>query len=160
MTTTQSPDEALRERLQSLLQSAMPEDVMKVARRKIDDVFDEISDRFWRWIKDEMASELASYAADMAKEIVEEIIAGDEDKLRRLLRCKEGEYTGRDGDHFVSDNDGKLYEVHALRMRRRIVDAYPDLLKNERILDLEDQVRGLVKQVTDLRAELERERSR
>lgn len=160
MTTPQSPDEALRDRLQSLLKSAMPEEVMNVARRQIDDVFDEISDRFWRWVKDNMADELAGYARDMAKEIIEAIIAGDEDGLRRLLRCKEGGYTGRDGDHFVSDNDGKLYEVHALQMRRRIVDAYPDLLKNERILDLEDQVRGLVKQVTDLRAELERERSR
>jgi hypothetical protein len=48
-----------------------------------------------------------------------------------------------------------LFETGAIELRKGIVNAHPELLKNERILDLEDQVASLVKQVNEKEQRLE-----
>lgn len=82
--------------------------------------------------------------------------AGDEDTMRTRLSCIEGNWTGRDREHPVIH--GRLFEQGAIALRKQIVDAFPDLLKNERILDLEDQIKSLTSQVNKLNADMERER--
>jgi len=47
----------------------------------------------------------------------------------------------------------KLHEWAFIDLRRQIVDAHRDLLVNERIRDLEDQVKSLVAQVNKVIAE-------
>lgn len=59
----------------------------------------------------------------------------------------------REDDEWHSVIHGQLFEQGAVRLRKEIVDAHRDLLVNERILDLEDQVRSLVVQVNKANAE-------
>jgi hypothetical protein len=63
----------------------------------------------------------------------------------RYLGC-DG-YTGRDRDHSVIH--GTLFETGAIALRRKMAEAHTDLIQNERILDLEDQVRSLVNQINE-----------
>jgi len=48
---------------------------------------------------------------------------------------------------------GKLFETGAIELRKQIVDAHAELLKAERILDLEDQLKSLVGQLKKMEAE-------
>jgi hypothetical protein len=103
----------------------------------------------------------------MAKRTVEMLLAGNEDQMRRYLHCERGHWNGRsDGDsgwgrkreiyEWHSVIHGQLFEQGGVAVRKAIVEAHAELLKNERILDLEDQVRSLVEQVN--RANTEREK--
>ena len=94
------------------------------------------------------------------------LLAGNEKMMRQYLSCSEGCWNGRsDGEgswgrkremhewHPVIH--GKMSEAAAVELRRDIVNAHRDLLVNERILDLEDQVKALVAQLNKLNAEKE-----
>ena len=97
----------------------------------------------------------------MAQGAVEELLAGNVEMMRFYLNCeKRGEaysgWTGRsDGytgptsglEHSVIH--GKLHEYGCLALRKKIVEAFPDLLKDERARDLEDQVQSLIKQLNE-----------
>jgi hypothetical protein len=50
---------------------------------------------------------------------------------------------------------GALHDHGCIDLRKRIVDAHRELIANERILDLEDQVKSLVAQVNKANAERE-----
>jgi hypothetical protein len=102
----------------------------------------------------------------MAQRTVEEMLAGNEEQMRRYLKCESGRWNGRsDGDQgwgrqreaheWHSVIHGRLFEQGAVALRKQIVDAHRDLLVNERILDLEDQVRSLVAQVNKANAATE-----
>lgn len=120
----------------------------------------------WR-LREDMPSHLASVARDAAGRAIEAVLAGDEQELRRWLSCDSGAYTGRAGEGYYARSQedahpiihGKLFEQGALALRKRIVDGHADLLKTERILDLEDQLASVVLQFNKLKAEREREQT-
>lgn len=121
----------------------------------------------WR-LREDMPSHLASVAREAAEKALEAVLRGDEQELRRWLSCDSGAYTGRAGEGYYARSQadahpiihGKLFEQGAVLLRKQIVDAHADLLKTERILDLEDQLRSVTLQYTKLYEERERERSR
>jgi hypothetical protein len=123
------------------------EDSLKGLKSKVSDALIEAQANLEYWIQSDMANNLAAFVHQMAKEAIEAMLNGDEDTMRRHLHCQRGYYTGRDREHPVIH--GKLFETGAIELRKGIVNAHPELLKNERILDLEDQVASLVKQVND-----------
>jgi len=119
----------------------------------------------WR-LREDMPGHLSAVARDAASKAIEAVLNGDEQELRRWLSCDSGAYTGRAGEGYYARSQaeahpiihGKLFEQGAVLLRKRIVDAHAELLKNERILDLEDQLRSVTLQYKKLYDERERER--
>lgn len=146
----------LRSKLEDAISQGFREETLAKVKKQIKTVFDEAESDFEYWIKADIPYNLAHFVERMAEEAIDAILRGDEDTMRARLSCVEGNWTGRDRKHPVIH--GRLFEQGAIALRKQIVDAFPDLLKNERILDLEDQVKSLTGQVTKLNADMERER--
>jgi hypothetical protein len=154
----------IAERLTEVLSKGVSDDAVKALKKKVDDILYTIEDDIMYRLKDELAPNLSAFVEEMAKRTVEMLLAGNEDQMRRYLGCERGGWNGRsDGDtwnprpieqwHPVIH--GKLFEQGALAVRKGIVEAHADLLKTERIRDLEDQVKALVVQVNKLNTEKE-----
>ncbi len=148
-----SRDQEFRDRLRELMDSALPESVQAALKKKAQNVADEFVDSVSYWITDSMSYHLAQYVVDMANRAIEYMLAGNEEMFRRYLKCERGGWTGRDREHPVIH--GRLSEPDSFATRKALCETFPDLLKNERILDLEDQVASLVKQVNTAEAERE-----
>lgn len=118
---------------------------------------------------DRMSETVEGFVRGMAGRVVEEILEGRDDQMRRYLGL-DG-YTGRHENQpaFGRKRDvseahpvihGELFETGAIALRRKMAEAHPDLIRNERIADLEDQVQSLVAQVAAKERENERLRDR
>lgn len=120
----------------------------------------------WR-LREDMPGHLAAVARDAAAKAIEAVLNGDEQELRRWLSCDSGAYTGRAGEGYYARSQieahpiihGKLFEQGAVLLRKRIVDAHAELLKTERILDLEDQLASVTLQYNKMKDERDRERA-
>lgn len=143
----------LRTQLEAALDAALTEDSLKPTQQALKKFFDEFHAEFEDRVRSYMSYSLAAYVEDMAKAAIEAILYGDEDGMRRALSCQQGHWTGRDRNHSVIH--GRLFETGAIKLRKQLVEAHVELIKNERILDLEDQVRSLVQQIN--KAEADRE---
>lgn len=160
----------MRDQLEKVLSEGISDDAMKAVKKATDQILYDIEGDLEYRLKDELAPMLAGWAAAMAGNAVEQILKGNEDQMRRYLSCeKRGEdgsyigWTGRsDADYWGRKREahewhqvihGKLFEQGAVELRKQIVEAHRDLLVNERILDLEDQVKSLVEQVNIANAE-------
>lgn len=165
-------DRELRDKLEEVLKLGISEDAKKAINKSVDDVIYRITTDLEYEVHDQLAHHLACWVADMAQRTVEQMLEGNEDQMRRYLGCEkrseDGSYigwTGRsDADYWGArrqDHEwhsvihGKLFEQGAVALRKKIVDAHRDVLVNERILDLEDQVKSLVAQVNKAVAEKE-----
>ena len=93
-----------------------------------------------------------------------------DDQMRRYLSCdkrgEDGKYIGWIGrsDGYGNPSHsvihGRLFEQGALELRKKVAQANEALLRDERIRDLEDQVKSLVEQLNKANAENERLRDR
>ena len=159
--------------LRKSLEAGLSDEAVKALSKKVDDITCFIEDDIMYRLKDEMAPNLVSFVEDMARKTVECLLEGNADQMRRYLSCEkrdnDGQYIGWTGRfnpgawgarQHVSDQHpiihGELFEQGCIRLRRDIVNAHADLLKTERILDLEDQVRSLVEQVNKANSEKEK----
>jgi len=153
----------LSAKLRAVLTSGVSDDTVKAMGKKIEEITCMVEDDLMYRMKDDLAPNLVTWVQEMARRTVEALLEGgphSEDQMRRYLSCdkrdEDGKYhgwTGRfDPEGFGSRNQidqhriihGELHESGCIRLRRDIVNAHADLLKNERILDLEDQVKSLV----------------
>ncbi len=159
-------DDEIKSKLRAALDAGISEDTMKAIHKKAEDVWCMIEDDIMYRLKDDLAPNLVSFVCDMAKRTVEAILAGNEDQMRRYLGCERGHWNGRsDGDQGYGrkreDHEwhpiihGKLFEQGAVELRKQMANAHADLIKNERILDLEDQVKSLTAQYNKAKAERE-----
>lgn len=171
---TDKIDSDLRDKLRESIQAVLTdEDIQKSVEKGIRNMASEFEGQFEWALKDELAGNISGWAVEMAGRAVEQILNGNEDQLRRYLSCEkraeDGEYIGWTGrsdskywgarravHEWHSVIHGQLFERGAVELRKKIVDAHRGVLVNERILDLEDQVRSLVAQVNKLEAEKER----
>ncbi len=107
---------------------------------------------------------LSETAADRATRFLERVLAGDEDAITSLLGDNYGSrYHAigyEKGTPWAQVIHGKIFETTAITLRRQIVEANAELLRNARIKDLESVVDGLQRQIGTLTAELERQRDR
>lgn len=168
---TDKIDKEMRDELANILNGGVTDDALKAYNKKLDHLFSEFEEDLMYRLKDGLAHNLACHVADMAENAVEQLLAGNEDQMRRYLSCDKrkdtGEYIGWNGrqDGFtMGDRDiarqhpvihGSLFEQGCIALRKQIVDAHRDVLVNERILDLEEQVKSLVAQVNKVTAEKE-----
>jgi hypothetical protein len=152
----------LTEAIEAAFAAGLTEQAIEASRKAIRDLADSIEgDLEWR-IKDNLAVQLVDHVICCAERSVEAMLAGNEGEMRRWLSCDkrgpDGEYYGwtgrtdgytggRKDDDFHPVIHGRLFEKGALELRKKVAQANEKLLKDERILDLEDQVKSLVLQL-------------
>lgn len=135
----------IRWKLSDAIEAGMTDAVMDRVKNKFRDAMDDLESDLDYGLKERLSTNLADFICTSAENAVKALLEGNEERMRAYLSAQDGRYTGRDRDHPVIH--GELFETGALELRKKIVEAHADLLKNERILDLEDQVRSLVEQV-------------
>ena len=156
-------NDELKERLKAVLEEGITEETMKSMSKKVQDIMCQVEDDIMYRLKDNLAPGLAAYVKDMAQKSVEMLLEGNENMMREYLSCKSGSWTGRSTDDVWGCKrelhekhpiiHGDFFEQGCIKLRRDIVNAHRDLLVNERILDLEDQVKSLVAQVNKAKDE-------
>lgn len=127
--------------------------------KKLNDAMDELSSSFIDHMKDNLHDYLAGHVQDMAERAIEAVLRGNDQELRRWLNVDNGAYTGR--EHYATSwggpvIHGRLFETGAVELRKQIVEAHADLLKDERIKDMEAQIAALVTDITKKDGEIER----
>ncbi len=151
-------NEELTKKLTETLEAGVSEDTIKHATKLADEIAERIKDDVLYGLKDSLAANLAHYVEEMAAKTVESLLEGNEGMMCRYLKCEQGGWNGRsDGYHWGNRKPsgwhpvihGKLFEQGCVALRKQIVEAHRDLLVNQRILDLEDQVKSLVVQVNE-----------
>ncbi len=156
----------ITDKLRAALDAGISDDAMKAVKKATDSILDIIDGDLNYRLKDELAPNLVAFVCDMAKRTVEAILAGNEAQMRRYLGCEGGHWNGRsDGDSGWGRKrevhewhpiiHGQMFEQGAVALRAQIVAAHADLIRNERILDLEDQVKSLTAQHNKAKAERE-----
>ena len=138
---------AFGDAMEEVLASLPDSERFQKARTKFQD---SLWDDFQYSVLDRMGEMVEHHIKEMAARVVTAILEGDENQMKRYLGS-DG-YTGRDRDHPVIH--GTLFEPGPIALRNRIAQAHADLIQNERILDLEDQVRSLVRQINKKDAEI------
>ena len=141
---TLNENKILIERMRESIQSVFTDVVIDEAKKKVGDAAAILESSIEYFIKESLADCLANYVAEMAGKSINAILEGNEEELRNYLSCADHQWTGRDHNHQVIHR--QLFESGALALRKQIVDAYPELLKSERILDLESQLAAVVKE--------------
>jgi len=154
-------NEDLKTQLLKTLEAGLTEDGLKRMKKHVQSFLDEIESDIEYRMKDDLAPMLAGYVSDMVTRTIDAILKGNESEIRRYLHCEERGFHGRSTDAYA-DRDiarqhpiihAKLRENSCVALRHMIVDAHRDLITNERIIDLEDQVKSLVAQVNKAEAE-------
>jgi hypothetical protein len=155
MNTDSEQLDTLRQRIEKTIAESMPEDKLKGILKNMVGIFaDILGDLEWR-MQTDAAYNLAYFVQREAEHAIEAMLAGNVEQFEKHLTLTG--YTGRDRQHSVIR--GKLFETGAIELRRKIVDAFPERLKSERILDLEDQIKSLIAEIQRLEtsnAELKR----
>jgi len=157
--------EPLRAQLETALGDGLTDECMGQIKKQVNDLIYEIeSDIDWR-VKSELAPNLSAFVVDMAEKAVRAILDGNQAEMERYLGCERGHWTGRsDSPEYGAKRKphewhtvihGRLFDCGAMAVRRALVEAHRDLIADQRILDLEDQVRSLVAQVNKCEAEKE-----
>lgn len=159
-------DEDLRTAFEQEISKGLTEKAIEGLQKDLRKVADSFEDDFMWNLKDNLAYNLTAYVADMAERAVEQMLAGNDDQMRRYLSCDkrgpDGQYigwTGRSdgyGNPSHSVIHGRLFEQGALELRKKVALANEALIRDERIRDLEDQVKSLVEQVNKANAEKDR----
>jgi len=163
-------DQELRDALEKSIAEGVSEQAMTSFTKQIKDLSAEFEDSLMWSLKDNLAYNLASWVADMAERAVEQMLSGNDDQMRRYLSCDkrgpDGQYIGWTGrsDGYGADRrsedqhpviHGRLFEQGALALRKKVAEANENLIRDERIRDLEDQVKSLVAQVNKANSERE-----
>lgn len=130
-------------------------------KKQLADLVSEIVDDEFDRLENYANEYISQIAANRAECFLKKVLEGDEDAAMELLGDARGGQRRRD---FGVDDakpwaeliHGRLFETGEIELRRKIVEAHPDLLRNERIADLESVVEGLSDQVRKLEADLRR----
>lgn len=128
----------------------------KELKKTIEGIIDEEFNR----LEDYAHDHISQVAADRAERFLERVLKGDEDAAEALLGDKNGwgRHRMQDGTPWAQLIHGRIFESGSLELRRKIVEAHADLIRNERIKDLESIVEGLTAQIKKQDNEIERMR--
>lgn len=122
-------------------------------RTLMKDLFDRAMDEFYDYAKDNMSDWIAGRVRECTERSIESVLEGNEKEFRRWINA-DYRYDNTSVIH------GRLFESGPEAIRKKIVDAYPDVLKSARILDLEHQLDLVVKQATKLQTQINDMRDR
>jgi len=152
--TEESPTMDFVEQLSRSLNAGLTEEGAARVKKQAEDILREVlEDIEWR-LETDSAVNIAWHVQDLFKRGFEAMLEGNEEEFRRHIYASG--YTGRDHSNLGPVVHGRLFEGGPLKLRRRLAQAYPELIRNERIADLESHVEALVEQVNKLEAENKR----
>ena len=122
-------------------------------KKALADAVSDVMDGAYYWMESEAISHILSIATRRVARFWERLLDGDDHAASELLADEDGRRyrslgygAGKPWPNLIH---GHLFEVGGMEMRRKIVDAYPELLKDQRILDLEATVDGLTQQIKE-----------
>lgn len=128
-------------------------------RKALEKVFQDVFNEHHDWLEVNAPANLRGAAVERAKKLLEAVLEGNEEAASALFECGDsGRYrqSGHDkGEPWTCAIHGNLYLTSAQKLRQAIVEKHADLLKDERILDLESQVEGLRLQIVEANKRLE-----
>ena len=154
---------SLREYGDEACDKAAEEAIDKRRKETVRDAICEIIEDEFDRLETDAGYFLTSTATARAEKFYERLLAGDEDAAKELFGGEQDRYKtlGYDsGEPWCHLIHGRLFETKGIEMRRQIVEAHAELIRNERIADLESVVDGLSKQVRQLQHDLEETRNR
>ncbi len=142
----------IRQKMSEVLEQGFSESVVASLKKKVSEIIYDIETDIEFRLKEDMSWNLAVWVQSLADKTIEALLRGDDAMMRNYLKASENHWTGRDRGNSPLGPviRGTLTEYDPILLRKQIVEAHADLLKNERILDLESQVAALVKQVNSL----------
>ncbi len=152
ITATDVTPSAIRQELDKLLGGDWSFDdprfaAMQKAARKLADEF--IETATWH-VQDNLVPHLSYEVARWTEGAVRALLAGRQDTFRHYLSCQTSYgFTGR--ERFYLNHEGEF-----VAMRRKLAEAAPDLIRNERIADLEAIEAGLRKEIEERDRTIER----
>jgi len=117
-------------------------------------------------LEDYAASHISGVAAQRAVDFITKVLNGEEKAAAAIFgrgdssRYRSISLTDCDGEPWACLIHGALFESGEIKLRRKLVEAHADLLRNERIKDLESIVDGLERQVRKTESDLEECRGR
>lgn len=100
------------------------------------------------------AESVSRVAAERAKGFLEKVLAGDAEAAANLFGLTG--FTGRRKPAEPPVIHGKIFEAEPIKLRRQLVEAHADLLRDARIEDLENLLDGARKQIARLQADEDR----
>lgn len=122
-------------------------------RKAIDSLFQDVFDEHHRWLEENAPISLREEAVGRAQKLLTAVLNGDEEAASALFECGESgrrRQLGPDkGEPWACVIHNSLHITREQKLRQAIVEKHADLLKNERILDLEAQVEGLRLQIVE-----------
>lgn len=152
----------MREQVEAIVSAGLTESAVNSIKKKLRDTLQEIEDDIEYQLTSNLVNHIGAFVAEMAGKVIQAMLDGNEDEMRRYLSCDRAGWTGRSDSAYWTRKDpaewhpiihGKLFEHGGIALRGKLVAAYPELLKNERILDLEDKIKSLIAQVNKTNAE-------
>jgi hypothetical protein len=120
-------------------------------KREIDQLIEDEYDAFEQDANDY----ISRVAADRAEKFLERLLKGDDGAATALLGSGVYDRHRAQGEPWAELIHGRLFETDAIELRRRIVEAHAELIRSERIADLESIVEGLELQVSKLQRRLD-----
>ena len=139
----------MHDQLSEALQKGVTDEAIAKVKKQVSDALTDAIDNLEWSLKDDLANNLAWHVQDQFRRAFEAMLKGNEREFRRYISADPSGFTGRDMN-LISVIHHRLFESGPLELRRLLCDAYPDLLKNERILDLEAQVKALVEEMNKM----------
>lgn len=109
--------------------------------------------------EEEAADYLSRVAADRATNFIERIIKGDE-KAAHALFGYDFRYDTVKNEPWAKVIHTSLHITDTMETRRKLVEAFPELLQNEVLKDKDSIIDGLQRQVIKLERDLEETRRR
>ena len=129
-------------------------------KKALENVFQEVFNEHHDWLEDNAPANLRASAVERAQKLLKAVLEGDEEAASALFECGDsGRYRqiGCDkGKPYACSIHGKLHLTPRQKLREALVEKHADILKNERILDLESQVEGLRQQIVKANERLEK----
>jgi hypothetical protein len=131
-------------------------------RKEINQIFNQIFDQEYGRLEEYAAEFLENCAAHRAEEFFKRVLDGDDKAAMALL----GDHDNSDRYKQIGYNKGEPWPymirgmlggcTGGIEMRKKIVEAFPDLITSERIKDLEAIVDGLQQQIVKQEKQMER----
>ena len=144
-------------KLEQQINERLPDDAFKGFEKQFGDMVEQATQSAYDYMRENIGYWYSMDIRQAANNAIEAILRGNVAIARQYLKL-DG-YTGRvdpgtDDDYKLRNAhpiiNGELSESFCLEIRRKVAEAHPDLVRDERILDLENQVASLVAQVNKL----------
>ena len=119
-------------------------------KKQLEGCLDEVFRRYQQWLEDEGPFALAQESVYRAKNLLKAVLEGDEDAAKALFQTDASrEEWAEAGEPWAKVIHGKLHLPESQQLRRLLVEKHADLLRDERIRDLESQLDGVMRQLRE-----------